>query len=342
MRKIWLKDVARAAGVSVSAASHAVNGTGTLAAATRARILKQVEALGYRRDPVLSGIAARRFQGDTKEHFYPVGLLTFARKEARLFAVSELPRETAHELGQAYGFQILSKQILSTVEEAQRVLEQLRARGVEVILIGSVERDWPLHELDFSAFCVLGIQDIDGPFPFHKVERDWGNAVRLCYDALWEAGCRRIGLQSFGGDGLTYQDRVRLGAYLSEVAARAEAAQLPPLLLREGMDMNRATLEWVRKERPEGLIGWPAQTIHFLRENGVQIPEDLQVTLLNCPAGDSWTMPFAGIETDARQETAYKLQVAYELLTHRDKGVPALPVTHRFRCPFRAGPSLAS
>jgi len=48
--KVWLKDVAQAAGVSVSAASHAVNGTGTLAEATRARILTQAAAIAYQRD----------------------------------------------------------------------------------------------------------------------------------------------------------------------------------------------------------------------------------------------------------------------------------------------------
>src|SRR3954464_814221 len=46
-----IRDVAGAAGVSVGTASHALNGTGRVAASTRARVAGVADRLGYRPDP---------------------------------------------------------------------------------------------------------------------------------------------------------------------------------------------------------------------------------------------------------------------------------------------------
>jgi DNA-binding LacI/PurR family transcriptional regulator len=46
-----IRDVAGAAGVSVGTASHALNGTGRVAASTRARVAAVADRLGYRPDP---------------------------------------------------------------------------------------------------------------------------------------------------------------------------------------------------------------------------------------------------------------------------------------------------
>ncbi|WP_040309300.1 LacI family DNA-binding transcriptional regulator [Asticcacaulis biprosthecium] len=56
-RRVTLKDVARAADVSLASASYAINGTGSLGDAVRAHVLRTAESLGYRRN--LSARAVR-------------------------------------------------------------------------------------------------------------------------------------------------------------------------------------------------------------------------------------------------------------------------------------------
>ncbi|KPN21534.1 MULTISPECIES: LacI family DNA-binding transcriptional regulator [Arthrobacter] len=51
-----IRDVARTAGVSITAVSHALNGKGTLSAATRERIRETAERLGYQPDPLARGM----------------------------------------------------------------------------------------------------------------------------------------------------------------------------------------------------------------------------------------------------------------------------------------------
>ena len=50
IKRVTLKDVARAADVSLASASYALNGTGSLGDAVRAQILKAADDLGYRRN----------------------------------------------------------------------------------------------------------------------------------------------------------------------------------------------------------------------------------------------------------------------------------------------------
>lgn len=50
IKRVTLKDVARAADVSLASASYALNGTGSLGEAVRAHILKKADDLGYRRN----------------------------------------------------------------------------------------------------------------------------------------------------------------------------------------------------------------------------------------------------------------------------------------------------
>lgn len=60
--RVSLKDVATAAGVSVSTASLALAGDARVAGPTRERTLKAAQTLGYVRDPLISGLASRRFR----------------------------------------------------------------------------------------------------------------------------------------------------------------------------------------------------------------------------------------------------------------------------------------
>lgn len=52
---VTMRDIAKAVGVSQGAVSVALNGKSGVGAATRAKILKVAEELGYRPDPLAGG-----------------------------------------------------------------------------------------------------------------------------------------------------------------------------------------------------------------------------------------------------------------------------------------------
>lgn len=78
-------DVARAAGVSVSAVSRAFTPGTSIAQGTKARVLRAAKALGYQPNPLARGLITRRsgmvaiLMAEVSNPFYPTVLETFAR-----------------------------------------------------------------------------------------------------------------------------------------------------------------------------------------------------------------------------------------------------------------------
>lgn len=336
MGRIWLRDVAEAAGVSVSAASHAINRTGTLAEATRARILRAAEELGYERDPVLSGIAARRFQHSNAKAYLPVAVLSVVTGNERLREMAEFPLDLARETGKRFGIRLLDPVIVEGVREAERRLGQWYRRGVEGILIGSAENPTVFASEAWDPFTVLGIGDIPAPFPFHKVETDWGHSVRLCYEKLWAAGCRKIGITLIGKTDITHQDKVRLGAFLSEGHLREGAELVPPLFL-DPPGGKSEILEWYAAHRPAGWITWPLHPVYHLMEACVRIPEDLKVALLYMREENRWNKGMACMRGDFRSLMDQRMRLFHNQLRHTEKGRPPYPFTHRIQMQWRDG-----
>ncbi|NKX50607.1 LacI family transcriptional regulator, partial [Arthrobacter deserti] len=85
--RVTIRDVARAAGVSVTAVSHSLNGKGTLAEATRQRVREVAEQLGYQPNPLARGMRRSPIGGvglmlrplDTLGTYRPHGVDYFTR-----------------------------------------------------------------------------------------------------------------------------------------------------------------------------------------------------------------------------------------------------------------------
>lgn len=338
MARIYLRDVALEAGVSVAAASQAVNHTGTLATQTRERILAVADRLGYRRDPVLSELAARRFRQDGASSYKKLALISLVSGNRRLMALPEFPLQTAQALGSRLGLEIEPHTVFSKETELDKYLQVLHHRGVEGILFGSLETGARFDSALWNRFCVLGVGDITPSFPFHKVETDWGHSVRVCFAKLREASCQRIGILLIGGTAPTYQDKVRLGAYLSEVAAADGVASLPPFYEdRSDADRETSFMNWFRRHRPDGLIAWPLGPVLSLRASGVRLPEDCRVAMLLARPGHADYAGLAGMERDLRTTTDLRLRLMFDQLRHSERGRPAHAITHRIQLRWRDG-----
>lgn len=343
MAEVWLKDVAKAAGVSVSAASHAINGTGTLSQKRRAEILEVAARLGYQRNPLLSRLAARRFRTSGRRQYVPVGYVGFVGENPRLELQAEVPVGLLQEMGKPYGFTFDQHHVVRSRQAAEKLLGSLYRRGVETLLIGGTDLMSLVRTIDLSRFCVLGVGDIDSEFPYNKVERDWSDAVRICFSKLRQAGCRRIGGQFLGGEGQTYQDRLRLGAYLSEQAAHKDIELIPPLLLEsDGFGLREAFNEWYFRERPDGIVAWSLDPVYGLLEQGIRMPEDVQVALIYRHLDDPWYDPFAGVTRNLEVGVRQSLRILFDQLTHGERGRPEVPMTHRIRYAWIDGPSVRS
>lgn len=330
MPSVWLKDVAKAAGVSVSAASHAINETGTLSAKTRAHVLAIAKKLGYRKSAHLSAIAMRRFRAAS--HYLPIGMLNLKSGVAAGFsAPAELLRSEAEPLGMT----CLETACVDSRKTFLQYLAKCRARGVEGIILGhAFQPDW-IDPHDFDAFSVLAAGDVKGTFPFHRVEPDWFMAVTDCYIKLHAAGCRRIGAVFEVQHPASEHDLMREGAFL----AAARQFEKEPLIVE--IDHFREILPWFRRTRPDGLICFTMPAAYTLLESGVRTPEDVQIALTyKSDPTDRWYAQFAGPHFSYEEIARRTIRVMYNLITHHERGQPDYPQNIKLHMPWSDGPSM--
>jgi len=348
MARVTLRNLAERAGVSVSAASHAVNGTGTLALATREKILTKAREIGYVRDPALSKIAAERFQRGVASNVVFAAFI-------RTLSVVTPPRDylawvsdaRVAEAAKKYSIEIRKSETLRPEQLTQSYFDRLADQGIELLFLTDLENPEVFKGINLSRFVVVGIEDTPSSLPYHRIEVDWGYAVRLCFEKLKKAGAQRIGFQTRLEVASSPQDRIRLGAYLSEGAVNPSLYCAPPLSIDVGMGdpvrraANRKNLrKYLEEHRLDGLIGWFLDPLYGLREGGVRMPEDLQVALLLMRKDKAGSLghyaPFSGVlQSDETLDTLFR--TVFNMITHSERGEPELPMTFRLRHRWRDG-----
>lgn len=326
MPQVWLRDVAKAAGVSVSAASHAINRTGNLAEETRKRILEVAESLKYARNPTLSAIAARRFQrpsGEVPIRCAPLQLI--GPEEKRLTHWDRRSLQWLSEIAVDYGMAIDPPCILLSAEELHLKLKQLFHEGVEAILVVSSNRPEWLRAVDTAPFAVLGLEDLGADFPYDRVEHDWAQGVSVCYDALRRRGCRRIGAAIHFGKPWSYQDKVRIGAFVSEWTSDHGSRPAPLFTMSHDFkDADEKIVEWAEGKRLDGMVIWPLRYAYVLWHSVLCRTGRLQLAVFQT-ADLSEHLPVPGLQLSGRELAAAVAETLYSQVIHRRKGRPLPP-----------------
>lgn len=184
---ITIRDVARRAGVSITAVSHALNGKGTIAEATRERIVRVATEMGYQADAMARGLRSSSIGAigvvfrslDALGDYQPSGVDVFMRfvgevsgqALARGLSVVLVPDLTRKPI-QPLAFS-LDGYIVSNPHRDDPVVALLEARGIPVVSQGRVPgRD------DFA----------------HWSSEDDRGSMRRLLDHLARGGARSIAL----------------------------------------------------------------------------------------------------------------------------------------------------
>lgn len=180
-----IRDVSRAAGVSITTVSHALNGVGRVAAGTQARVATAARHLGYRANPV-----ARHLRGGRS------GILavTNCLPEGAPYGLSDLDylmrvatAATGFALSHSYSL------ILMPPAGDPLALEDLPIDGV--IVIDPLAGDALLERLAETRTAVVTVgRDAAGSQSDWWVDNDIPGATRAALEHLARAGARRVAL----------------------------------------------------------------------------------------------------------------------------------------------------
>jgi DNA-binding LacI/PurR family transcriptional regulator len=272
-----IRDVARAAGVSASTVSNVLNGRADqMSRATRERILRIIEALGYRPNRLAQGLARNR----TASIGLIVANLGFPGNP-RIFAGVEA-------VANAAGYAVLVYNVHDEAMERQalQVLSERRVDGIVFLSGSNLHRHEHLAALRQQAmpFVVINREPVGPGVVMVRFDNHGGSAAATSH--LLRLGHRRIAHLGgpYAGPGRRFSAVERLAGY--EQALRQHGSDVRPdyvaasdYSFASGVEAAVALL--AQRPRPTAIVAaGESIALAALRaavEHGLRVPDDLSI-----------------------------------------------------------------
>ncbi len=192
-----LEAIAARAGVSRMTVSRALRNQRDVSEKTRQRILKVVEELGYRPNPMVSVLMSQVAQS-RKADFQPT--LVYAWEHSWIVTQRALletrggyfrgVKERASELG----FNVEALRINEQNMSQQRFSDILKARNTPGILVAPSEVPATQYEFEWDAFSAVSFNYSMRQPKLNRVCLNYHVGITNAMSTLWERGYRRFGL----------------------------------------------------------------------------------------------------------------------------------------------------
>lgn len=259
---ITIKDVAKRAGVSITSASYALNGTGTISAATRRRVLDAATELNYHPNAFARHLKTRKTR--------TIGVF-IARFGGSFY---EEILEGIHDAVMKTDYELL------VCPESRDVRKMLTHRQVDgAIIFDTKIKSDILIRLASQSFPIIVMDrylESDYILPL-LVENSQG--ARQAFDHLFRQGARKIVFISGSID--SYDNTERMSAFLAEGERYGLSIQCYSGNFTEESGHEAAAMILTKGDLPQAVFCANDQmAIGFIREmgeQGVHIPEDIAV-----------------------------------------------------------------
>jgi len=336
-----LRQVARAAGLSVAATSFALRDSPKVSLATRVRVRELALQLGYQADARV--IEAMRHIRKPRE----------ARQSACLAVCSfydhPRPWEKSTHLSRVYsGMKQRAEQVGYRLEPLwlrapgmtyRRFRGILQARGLEGMLcFGSSDVDqlFP-SEINLCAIVTVGLSIRTR---LHRVVSHSFADTTVALDRLHQLGYRRPGLVVSN-----YEEqrsaRAHTAAYLAWCERHLGLHAAMPILRVDEVE-GAAVLGWLGRHKPEAIVVVHQGTELLLlrsalRKAGVRVPGDLGVLAIS-PVLEG--TDFAGLEENQSLIGRWAVELLAARIANRDFGIPLDPRVEMVESQWHEGNSL--
>jgi LacI family transcriptional regulator len=323
--KVSIRDIARAAGISNAAASYALQNKPEVSRATRDRVVRIARRMGYAPDARLSAWMARVRETKAKD-FLPIAWLnahpekdTWTR--CKWFSpYLEAARERCRQLGFRLE-EIWLHQPGMTMRRVSQILEQ---QGIEGVIVTHYATHF---RLNWDHLAGVSIEHVTLAPRLHRVNTDFFYNFLLAVKMLKRHRYERIGVcleESL--DRRTHQGIRAMNHYRE--AALAKGRRIPLFAYNgdpgeQGRLAQKRMGVWLRRYRPEVIVGHDNRLVDWVEAAGYRIPEDVGVVHL---ATDDDVSDWAGILSNKRTIGAVAVELLISLIQNRQYGVPKTAV----------------
>lgn len=317
-----LKDVGCLAGVSAATASMALRKDPRISSVTQKRVLQAAARLGYRPDPTLAALVARR-KGGSRKTYSNMAVLVDGRwlRQGKVQLWMERFFEGMKRMGHQLGYQVevlFYPRDIKTGGNADRILH---SRGIRGVALFPTPGDQEELTLDWEQYALVVIGHPALPKMPHRAGSDPFAAMNMVCAQLKARGYRRAGLAHAASQEreLRYEflGAITKEKFLSGNPLKIIRAYLPEKFEKSGF------LQWVRQERPEVVVTVDEQVLLWLQEGGYQVPGQIGVVFLNINSVHLPDPTGTSFHSDATGENAVEL--LHSLLLKGETGFPAWP-----------------
>jgi len=314
-----VRDVARKAGVSHTAASLALRRSPRISAATRRRVETAAARLGYQPHPVVQKLMSQLRTLKTSSTTETLGFVsawptkdgwTASPNHRRFFAGVEA---RAKELGYKVDVFWMREPGMTS----RRISQILLNRGIRGLILLSLPNAHGHLSLDWGHFAAVA-KGLTVVRPrLHRVISSHFEDMRLVEHHLRRMGYRRPGLViSAGLDARV--DRAWLAAYLLQQHDLPAGNRVPALILKSEAEAGKLP-GWLRKHRPEVLLFSDLPVSGWVKSMGLRVPEDIGLVHLD------WSdecAPLAGIDAATEVVGAAAVNLLVGQLQANEFGIP--------------------
>ena len=317
-RPVTLQDIARRGGVSKMTVSLALRGHPHAAAGTRDRLRKLANEMGYRPNPLIAANMAQLRAGRRTAY---AGTLAFAGIGESPLGMTPNTQSTrifvgAQRRAETLGYRIAWFSLEDESMDGARLSEIIKARGIPGVVLGAnrmVEERW---HLDWDRFAVAAIGRTEVGHELHRTVGDYYRAVREACHRCRARGYRRIGLAVTREHDMAHQNLHR-SAFLGAQSDWPRADHVQPLVAERWEP--GPFLAWVKRHRPEVVITSYDDPVHWIRDAGLRIPEDIGIIR---PHVNDRALGTSGFLFDDAELGAAAIDLVVEQLNHNERGLP--------------------
>jgi len=321
--KIGIREVAKAARVSITTVSLALNGKGRVSEQTRARVLEAAERLGYQPHPSArslkggrTGVIALAFSY-LQPLPYPLTDFDYFNRAIRGATEAALARDCGLVIGPPTPqSDVWSRLPLDGVVVFDPVLGdpvpgQLRKRGTPMVVVGS---------------------DPNGEFDDPRVDSDHAAGTRMALDHLWARGARKIALFSYPlMDAFVGVSEATYRVWCGERGVEPRVLWFPAMWDRSPRQV--ATELFASRDRPDAVYcledDLGLESLSAARNCGLRIPEDLKIAA--CTDREVFPgVPLTAVEIDPDRTAREAVGLLLDIVERRPGARSFIEIPLRF------------
>ncbi len=336
-KEATLGDVARAAGISRVAASYALRNLPGVSEATRQSVRKIAERLNYRPDARIATQMASVRSAKARERL-PIAWLNtgYSRNVwSRLKYLSPY-LEGARKYCDEMGYRLDEFWLKEPGLNEARISQILFNRGIRGLIVAPPERFGHIHlQLRWEWFASVSFEKAIVSPGLTQIVQDRYFNIMLCLKNARRLGFRRIAI-------LIEQQSDRRAYYACQAAAFYFLSTLPeadrlPLLYSGPKGIPKGFPAWLKRYRPDVIVGQNIQLVAALESAGLKVPKDIGVIHT---AVDDDCLSWAGIVARKREIGMAAAEAVISLMQSHQYGLPAIPRDILIRGRWKEGDTL--